>query len=207
MKTISVLFITLLLGSQPTSADDKIVDHIHPMKSELLKQPIHLKKCSGVDIIEWRPHPFLDSKIIDIIDDACKIAVEAFPKFLETQNLEPHPASPFKWNLCFIPYDEEYRDLNDVSFRFKNRSKRFLADGSLVPIPGYTVHQLHDTFVYNKILNSDSSVNERFITIFTHEMFHAMSWHYGIFQRHVGNKSLIEEKLAVSFTKFLNLGI
>jgi hypothetical protein len=70
-------------------------------------------------------------------------------------------------------------------------------------VTGYTSFHFRYTFVMG------DTNHENFDVSVVHELWHAMSWYYGIFQRHPGNESqrlIRDEKLAVGFTEWLGLG-
>lgn len=184
----------------------KTIGHMHSLTSEELKSPINLTDCMGVKIIEWRPLPSSSSKAIEVINKTCAMAVAKFHEFLIKENRDISSKEKFIWNVIIIPFDNGYRNMNDNDFRFFIREKIYRNDGTILLIPGYTQHQLKDIFIVNEIINSDGTVNNRFVTIFAHEMFHALSWHNGVYQSHLGDKSQKDELLAVKFTQYLNLG-
>lgn len=200
MKTnyISIIFFSLFL-SKSILADNpnKIYGYMHPLKSEMLKTPITLSHCKNVQIIEWEKT--FDIKYVDIIDNTCKLVIDNFDIFIKTENIKYYSIPKFSWNICLLPIDDQYRNMNDIFFRFKDRDKRILSDGSVVQIPGYTAHQLHDIFIYNQIND------KKFVIVLAHELFHALSWHNGIYKSHNGNKNKADEILAIRFTKYLGL--
>lgn len=205
---LMIFTIVWILTIGIAGADEKVIGHMHSLENEKLKNSIALTNCDGVRIIEWRTLPSISSakQSIDIIDRTCVLAVSKFHAFLQKEGIDNVSKEKFTWNIVIIPYDSEYRSLNDNLNRFQTREKYYRSDGSSLLIPGYTQHQLKDIFVVNEILKSDGSANDRFITIFAHEMFHALSYHNGIYQHHSGDKGQKDERLAIKFTMWLGLG-
>ena len=64
----------------------------------------------------------------------------------------------------------------------------------------YYENENRQTPFYSKTTNHET------IKVFVHEMFHAMSWHYGAFGQHSGMKNSVEESMAQEFTIYLGLG-
>lgn len=205
MRAGLVIAAVLLVGHL-ARADSRTAVRMHTLPEEALRPAIHLPTCRGVNIIEWNPLPRYQAAEIKILNDACNEAVDAFPEFARREHLFLESNQPFSWNIVILPEDEEYRHLNDTSFRFSKRFNWIMPDGNPMLLKGYTDHLDRDIFIFNHILNSDVP-NKRFITIYTHEMFHALSYHYHVYQSHSGDKNRADESLAIKFTKYLNLGI
>lgn len=175
--------------------------------NEALPNPISLSNCRGVRIIEW--HGNIKSPAIQVIDETCKLATRHFESYAVARGFDiPLNFSyQFIWSLAILPYDTDYRHLNDVKFRFFSRYPKYYPDGSVYMMPGYTSYINRETFIFNEILTSSGRPNERFITILAHEFAHALSFHYGIFAGFKGNNRVAaEENFAVGFTEYLGLG-
>ena len=193
------------------------VSTMQPTKQERLPVALKLKDCSGVQIIEWRPAPGFthtgpSDEALAVINQTCKLARSNFGKFLQGENITLKDPRPFAQSLCLIPArldrsGDEPRNLNDAFFRFSERKKTYNPDGSLPILWGYTQHRTHTVYIRNDVLNDDGTVNHRFVTIFAHELYHAMSWHSGVYASYSeANKSAKDERLARAFTRYLNLG-
>lgn len=151
-----------------------------PYYYETLPSSIHLK-C-GATIKEWRGSS-LESQDIKRVEKACLLATLNFREFVKHKGYDVSD-SVFYYNLSFIP-DYGYRSLNS---RFGGN------------ITGYTVHE--GRYIFNI---SDTDDSEFFVSLL-HEFFHALSFHYGVFDQHSGNKSQKiskDESLAQEFTKKL----
>lgn len=178
-----------------------------PKSDELLSDPINLKNCPGLQIIEWRASDTVRTRMdppgIAALNQTCERAFKAFPGFVKARNLTPIKSEPFQWFVCLMPGLQELggtqaRNLNDSLDRFKDRA--ILSEGFFYG--AWTAHQRKKIFMRNDIYLENGSINPKLITIFSHELFHAMSWHYKIFEN-----SEKDEMLAVEFTEHLGLGI
>ncbi len=99
------------------------------------------------------------------------------------------------------------RNLNDIKFRFANRTKEYTSDGRVYNIWGYFQRYNGNVYVRNDVLNDDGgAVNGGFKVTFSHELFHALSYKYGIYNQHKGNKGSVEEAMAEQFTDSMGLG-
>jgi len=183
MKNL-ILILTLLFLANTAQADASSANL--PLASELLANPVRLK-CGAV-IREWRGSQINSDRVNRI----CSTAKLAFKPFVRELGYSPNN-KPFRFSMSFIPYGRNYRDLNDVDYRFAGRNLG-------TQVTGYTVHD--DRYLFNL-----SDVNDRdFDVSLGHELFHAMSYHYGVFHQHKGSESDIdetEERLARKFTKRL----
>jgi hypothetical protein len=87
--------------------------------------------------------------------------------------------------------------LNDETYRFRYRFVKGIT------VTGYTDRSEKYSFAI-----SDTSDSEFKVT-FVHEMFHAMSMFYGVYENHPGtlsDKSRADEILAQEFTVWLGYG-
>lgn len=87
--------------------------------------------------------------------------------------------------------------MNDIKYRFYNRSMRFELTGLTRANIGYT-------------FNISNMNDPQFVVSFVHELFHAMSYHYGLFKNHPGNQSqkiARDEMYAEEFTLYCGLGV
>ena len=189
---------------------------IMPKPSEVLPEPIKLtKSCSKISIIEWRgTDPNKESS--DILDKICNEAFNKFRRFVSYKGYN-YSEADFSLTVSLIPAHpnnggSEYRNLNDINKRFANRTKYFTPEGRIIPIWGYYHFNNNHIFIRNDVLNEDNKVNDRFVTIWAHELFHAMSYRHGIRSQHNRffpklSLGMAEEKRAEQFTQFLGLGI
>lgn len=198
----------------------KVAGHVSPFHSELLNPAIELSDCPGIRIVEWKPTPGSEGKTspspdgVAVINRICKRAVAGFAPFLKKRGLAAAPDRCWKMNVSvsLLPGDlrnqgADYRNLNDSTFRFADRSKTYDATGEVIAIWGY--HQRRDghIFVANDPLGEDGKKNDRFVTVLAHEIFHLCSYTSGLFDKLDGDKSAADEKLARDFTRdFLGIG-
>jgi hypothetical protein len=193
------LVIGVLLLASTASADDKIVGHMTPLPDELLQQPITLS-C-GVTIREWRGGIQPSAGNIKFLNALCDKAMASFKPFLATRGLQAPRSGQLVWNWSLMPdglcggTSTEatccYRCMNDIRYRFANRFVRY-------EVWGYTGYNQQYSFTVSRspILNK----------IFTHEMFHAMSMYYGLYDSHPGSwddQTQADEVLAQAFTRYM----
>lgn len=188
---------------------------MRPLPSELLAEPIDLPECPGIRIIEWRgtagrtasTRP--STAAIRVIDCVCDAARRGFDDFVARQGIPTTKHSALHADVCLLPADarsgEEYRNLNDVTWRFRSRS--FAHAGSALPrVWGYHQRSTQTVYLRNDVFNEDGTPNRRFETVFAHEMFHALSYESGLYERHAGDKDAEEEAMARRFTRGLGIG-
>ena len=188
----SVILIALSIGV-PAVADSKVVGHMTPLPAERLDNPITLPDCPGLVIQEWRgstPTPIERIRL----NALCKLAMENFEPFLQKHNLNKRHNRSFAWGGSIIPDGKCYRCMNDTKYRFAQRSLK-------QELYGYTGKWERWLFTVN---NTNSNY---YRTIFTHELWHALSMHYGVYDNHhpTSNhqRTMIDEEYAKAFTEFL----
>lgn len=184
------ILLSTILFSTNSLAEQKTIGHSEPLPQEQLSSPIRLS-C-GILISEIS-NADLNYKTLNKL---CSFSVEKFFIFIHNKKLQPHHNSPFVWNISFLPEGSCYRCLNDQQYRFYNR---YVA-GNVI---GYTDGNIHYIFMISNINDPEFNVT------FVHEVFHAMSMFYGIYNNHPGNyanKSKIDDVLAEEFTSWLRLG-
>lgn len=164
-----------------------------PLPSEQLPNPIALKKCPGLAIHEWR-RP--DAHALQRLNRICRRAIMAFEPFLEKKNLQKQHDQPFFYDIALLRDTTAYRGMNDVRYRFKYRANK-------KDLWGYTSKLKRFVFMVDTIYIPEMA------NIFSHELFHALSMHYGVFDSH-GNTTAervrTDEMLASEFTQYLGLG-
>lgn len=205
-----VFAICLFLFSLPAHADRKI-RQMEPVQAELLSPSLELTDCPGVRVVEWRPASGFEkttgpnNKSLGIINKTCAQARQAFIPFLKRKGIRfNHSLHDFEQKVSLIPAiprygGSEYRNLNDISFRFSSRVRELDENGHPYPIWGYTNSGSKYIFVRGDVLLDNEMVNARFVTVFAHEMFHAMAFYFNI-------PNAENENLAMEFTSYLNLG-
>ena len=187
---IRSILLALTIALTTATADARISGHMTPLADERLTQPISLS-C-GVTIYEWRGGKIDQPRV----DKLCRMATSYFFPYLETQGIEPQHRNSFSWSMALIPQGKCYRCMNDLQYRFKNRPIR-------IYLAGYTSFTISWLFMVGGDRHPDFNVT------MVHELFHAMSEHYGVFAGHPGSevdKVIADEKLAVGFTEWLGLG-
>lgn len=184
------LVLSILLVAGVAFSDQRIVGHMTPLPEEKLENPITLD-C-GIIVQEVRGN----SADYATLNSMCTHAYTNFWKFVDAKDLQTNHRARFIWNVSFLPDDTCYRCLNDEQYRFRYRHVK----GRLV---GYTDRDQRYAFVLSN--NRDREFNVTFV----HELFHAMSMYYGIYDNHPGNwsqKTAADERLAVEFTEWLGYG-
>lgn len=217
MSKYLIIPILLLLLAPSLSANQKIVGHMAPLDDELLSPALTLKKdCAGVAIREWRPSVNKDNtqpsrRAAKMMSEVCNLAVDHFDKYVREKGYTPRSLAKFRFNISLIPFDAyddgtQYRNLNDISYRFAKRFRTIDQDGNPSHILGYT-SRAGDDYVYlrNDPLTPNWKENPRFKVVFAHELYHAMSFRYGVWDQ-MGGDSNQEEEMAYGFTESLGLG-
>ena len=185
-----IIFILAILITSSAFADERIVGYMPPLPEEMLTDPITLD-C-GLTINEVRG----GSLDVPRLNSMCMHAYDNFFKFIETKGLKTNHNNPFVWNISFLPEATCYRCLNDEKYRFKYR----YVHGAVI---GYT--DKNQQYIFMFVDNKD----REFKTTYVHELFHAMSMYYGVYDNHPGGwstKTAADEKLARGFTEWLGYG-
>ena len=173
-----------------------------PTPSERLLNPIALTDiCSEVRIVEWRgvgPLGITKNNIRQL-QKHCKLAMSFFPKFVKERGYKMSKNDKLHASVCLMPVDDSPRNLNDINYRFSTRSRTYDDNGNVERIWGY--FQRSTNYIYLR----NSAVN-RHKVVFVHEIFHAASYYYGIYDQHNGNKDLEEELMAQDFTDYIGYG-
>lgn len=197
-----ILLVSLLVTSVGLA---DTANQIRPLPEELLKQPVHLS-C-GVTIIENAEvnrgivHREISNRDREVLSQVCDKVVSHYNDFAVAHHMGDRQAvNTFRWNFSLLPATKDYRCLNDTKYRFYARS---IKEGN-VPIDGYTDSDLwlneHYGLSFSTSNRHSTSVTapENFKTVFAHELFHAMSWFFGMRNN--------TEKMAEDFTAQLGYG-
>ena len=168
MKFLFILFLSAI------TPEIKTPGHMEPFPEDKLSKPIYLTdRCSNVSIEEWSNKSKPDIKKLSKL---CNVAVNNFEK----------QGKLFRWQLSFLPDGYCYRCLNDIEYRFIERSSRHYIDA-------YTTQTYRYSFLPNDLKN------KKFDLYFIHELYHALSMFYGIYDKD-------NEEKAWAFTRNLGLG-
>jgi len=183
------LFLSIILIASLSMASDRVVGHMTPFPSETLDTPVTLD-C-GASIEEVRGGKLDYAKL----NSLCTHAASNFFRFVDAKGLKTGDRSQaFSWSVSFLPGASCYRCLNDEDYRFHNRFVKGY-------VTGYTDLNSRFSFVISK--------SRELKVTFVHEMFHAMSMFYGVYENHTGNyseKTAKDEALAQEFTEWLGYG-
>lgn len=205
----ALIFFSREAGSNPIISTkdipnkDDIYD-IKPWPSEKLANPIKLSNCPGTKIIEWRPAPSIEG--IDLLNKTCLKIFKKYSEFLKSQKiLYDGNFDNFHLEISLIPISDEFRDLNDQFFRFRDRIKTYDDEGKVNKIWGYTDFKNKISFVRSDITTEKGNINHKVLTIFAHEMYHALSHQLGVNAKYHYNPK-IDEEMAQKFTVYLRLG-
>lgn len=174
-------------------ASEMIVGHMKPLETELLTHPIQFP-C-GLKIQEMRGTS-LDKDQREKMVGQCNVAKTSFFKFMAYKGIPTQNEKPFEWSLSLLPESNCYRCLNDTAHRFKYR---FVQDNVI----GYTDKDARYSWVLSDVKDKE------FDTTFMHELFHALSMYYGVYDAHPGSlqqKTDADEILAEEFTDGLGYG-
>lgn len=228
LKSILVILIVLLFVYK-SDAQTNVSGHPTPLDTELLSSPIVLNDCNGIKIIEWRgskdkPYTNVNQKSIEFMNKLCRLSFDEFKSFLQSKNLHVETNKIFNYTVSLMPWDpfgtgnwdgvngdgdgDDYRNLQDYKWRFKDRMKFYDNNGSLVEIVGYTDRNINAIYMMNEPLKNNNELNSKFAEVFCHELFHAMSNNFGVYDilgKNVVEKQTKDEMLAKEFTKFLNI--
>lgn len=160
-----------------------------PMPDELL--PTALRLRCGLVVREWRGSPPDPARL----DRLCALATERFHPFLREVGLTAPHRRPFAWSASVLPPGRCARCLNDLSSRFAGRA-------TSQTVTGYT------SFTHRHSFFGARPEAVHAVTV-VHELFHAQSFHYGLFDQHASNdaeRTRIDEGLARQYTAWLGLG-
>ncbi len=216
-KLVTTVLFLLALG-YPGSAHAERKGHMLPLEEEKLSKPLFLTgSCRQVKVVEWRPAKGWEQSTgyspvaLDVLNDICQTVLAKFPVFVIKKGYQINTDFVFTQNISLIPGTRKYngfgyRNLNDVKYRFLNRSKEYDEFGEVYPIWGYFHRDASYIYIRNDVLNEDMTVNLKFKTVFAHELFHALSYQYDIYNQHRGNKDQVDEELSQKFTEYLGLG-
>ena len=169
-----------------------------PLADEMLSKPITLSdKCDGVVVREWRetdPGTEATPAAIRVMDRLCNRALGAFERFTDRHGLERVHSLPFSWSVSVLPDEDCYRCLNDLTYRFSTRFAQ-------IEVWGYTSLTHRFIFVLNQV-QVNGKPGLLWQKVWVHELFHALSMYYGIFESHAGTAAKrvkIDERYAKKF--------
>ncbi len=177
---------------------------VEPLPEELLAVPIELPSCPGVRIIEWRTDPRRPqfgptAEHLATLDSGCRKAMYRFREFVRIARIRVREVDrPLDLPVSVVPENDEPRSLNDTRFRFRLRA----LEAARPPprIWGYCHHR--PLYV---VLTVDGPAENTM----AHEVFHAMSFHYGAIALDTGPLAFRlarDELRAQAFTEMLGLG-
>ena len=197
-----LLFLIILLFSTVAFASD---EQMEPLPNEKLQNPITLtQECKNVRIVEWKESDSAESKMtkahIETLDKLCRYAILKFPEFLKSRGLKMNHQSDFQTSISLLPIDTEFRNLNDLQFRFSTRSVTYDENGDPYQIYGYFQRKTNHIYVRNDVAE-DAKV------VFLHELFHAASLYYGVYYQYPIKRASTDENMAKEFTKFIGFGV
>jgi len=217
MKKFYRILILIIIGffSAAAVAGDYGRGQQEPLPREMLPQPIALNgACKEIKIIEWRPtqghinSTKLTKKAVSVVNSTCNVAVQSFYSFISLKGKYTISKSTiFDTSLSFMPADmsrdgNKPRNLNDLRYRFAYRSDQNI-------LWGWFQRDSDWAYIRNDVLKDDEkTINETFVKVTAHELFHAMSYASGVFHQHKPKpkKDAIEEAMAQEFTEYLGLG-
>jgi len=199
---------------QPLLPRAKVKNHRYPMPHELLKPEIKLTgACKNVVIKEWRGTEVSKSSI-KIIDDSCNRAFKEFFPFVKERGFVVK-TKKLPLYVSLLPWLEggsAYRALNDTDYRFYNREKFCDENGrpcgpneDPLPLMGFAERGNYWIFIMNDV-QLDNSTLPSFASVWSHELFHMWSYHYGVVAQHPGDYAqqvACDEKLVREFTTHL----
>lgn len=195
---VTTLVVTLALAAAATTASrpawcqwpappTELASQMTPLPEELLAQPITLTRgCAKVVVREWvvdGPGSDRTERAIAHMDRVCNLAVDAFPRFIKRAHLawRVKNKAPFEWNVSVIRRGRCHRCMNDYVDRFRNR---FPSPSGATTFAAYTTRDERFSFVDNDISFPEGRHTTWWVTVWVHELFHAMSMHSGIFDSH-----------------------
>lgn len=195
----AVLSVLTALAPTPARAQAPAPVHSHrngpmtPLQEERLSPPLELP-C-GLVITEWRGGAS-DAAAQRHVATLCRLARSHFGRYIRRAGYHRTHHRPFHYRAALLPTGVEYRALNDTTWRFRGRTDPTLIWGTVVQDLGYM------------FLVGDTT-EESFDVTFLHELFHAMSFFYGVVDQHGGTleeRKDAEERLARGFTRDLGHG-
>lgn len=199
-----IVALLLLIVPGPAHADSgqNIDGHMTPLRSELLRHPIHLTgACSGVAVREWDvtvAGSERTAQATKLLDRWCRRAVAEFPVFLSKRGLRAHAVPHLHWNLALLSDGHCYRCLNDRKWRFDGRFP-------LGDLWGYTNFRERYAYITNQVF-VDGKPRPVWVRSVVHESWHECSYASGLWQtlgRDDWEREQQDEELAVAFTKYV----
>lgn len=214
-KWASFGFLFFLASS--AAADEKVRGHMLPFPSEELSNPIKFTdNCASVSIVEWKPttklpngsYPSTESS--EIMNKICNLAHKKFVSFVRARGYNTNNIPQLHAEISLLPGHlnlggTDYRNLNDIDYRFFQRSKSFDMNGYAIPIWGYYQRAAHHIYIRNDVLTEKKQKNNEFAFHYAHELFHALSYENGVYSQHTGDPDAREELLANIFASSLGI--
>jgi len=210
-------FAVLFLLTSSVSADEKVRGHIMPFSWEELSDPIKFSdNCSAVSVVEWKPTSKLPNgsypsdQSSEIMNKVCNLAHQKFVSFVKSRGYNTNNIPQLHVEISLLPAHlnlggTDYRNLNDIEYRFSQRSKSFDMYGVAIPIWGYYQRNTHHIYIRNDVLTEKKQKNSEFTFHFAHELFHALSYENGVYSQHNGDIEAREELLANIFASSLGI--
>lgn len=207
--------------SNIAAGDPLIEGNPLPLLSELLAKPVVMKTCPGFVVIEWRgtqnkPETKQTIRGEKVIELTCSLSVKLFDEFILNEGLSKKNNRKPHIGISLLPWDvigtgnkwgdgdgDDYRNLNDTTFRFKDRTKFTGPNGGEIDLWGVTERKLSHIFIRNDPLTNDNEPHRVFFKVLSHEIFHTLSNHYGIFKSLGRDKQYKDEQLALKFDAFV----
>jgi hypothetical protein len=208
MKVLIGAAAASIAGLSTVAAADGATD---PPGQERLKKPIRLPSCPA-SIVEWKASAGKagtrpSRKAASAMDEVCAEATKHFSGFLRSKGYRfALEGARLDLEVSVLPFkaEEDGRDpgnLNDIEGRFRGRRAFPSAGGGAVDVLGFYSGQEGPVYIRNDVV-VDGRINPEFIETFAHELFHAMTRQYGLYEQIGGNavqRPVLEEKLAQEF--------
>ena len=167
-----------LLPRKPSPEHVGVMAHL---PDELLAQPIALNACPGATIVEWRQTPgdpltAPSKRGTKVIAAVCANVAKRVGEFLKRRRVAPpHPHVELSVTISLLPtigpHGRAPRNMNDIAWRFRYRSKTYLPNGDVAPIWGYYQRNAKHIYMRNDPLSRSGRVNRKFIVVLAHELF------------------------------------
>jgi uncharacterized protein YcfL len=207
MKNL-LIFSFILLISAYCSAKPK---SFLPTKQELLKDPITLESCNGIQVVEWKQSKFNKvnfdrSEVKSILNETCKDVFVKYSKFIKLRFNEDVVIPKLNVKASFLPANifldgRESRNLND-SDRFIDL--RHPGDCCVWGVYIYTskVLFLREDMFFN---NGQKELNPFFIKTFIHEITHVLNNFTSVKINFLDLSDQKDEDLVLDFLRSMDL--
>lgn len=208
----AALMLCLFLAAPAAHAESQPASE--PTASEQLASPVHLDKCAGVSIVEWRPSRLSDvtkpsEAGILVVAKTCAFAIKKYPDFLKSKGyvFVQHPVSA---RIMMMPANNmadghDPRNLNDTKGRFLNVQPKCCSWG-IYDTPTKAIFLRNDPLLPSK---EGSKHNRYFMRTMLHEFAHLLNHQWEVRARNFpydkDAANAVDERVAEEWVAWLGI--